>query len=393
MNCHVCGSTTLLPIVNGGDFSLISSDIRPAKGKLELVVCNECGVLQKKLDSDWVDAVEQVYASYTINHQSGGADPLLFNSAYGQAPRAEILVRHLEHLAVLQSWGSMLDIGCANGNVLQCFGRSFPQWTMHGMERSPFWRDTILAIPGVDAYFSSLEELGTQRFDLIVMSHVLEHIPDPSSYLARLLGHLTENGLLCIAVPDIRQNPVDLFVLDHCSHFDARSLGNVLMRGGFDPEAHCANIVSKEIITLVRPRQIDGRPADAQRPAFSMTLAEVAERYLVLCAGLVQFARSQRDASPIFGLMGSSTAAAWLYGELNGAVDFFVDEDPQRIGKNLFDKAILSMDRVPSGACLFIPMSDKTACSIIARSRRNDIRFSYYAENRVDEMVHHVTGQ
>ncbi len=191
MNCHVCGSISLKPIMHDGQFALVSSDIRPVTGKLALVVCNECGVLQKVIDPEWLTAVEQIYVSYTINHQSGGADPVLFNSVCGSAPRAEILVSLLKNRGGLKSQGCMLDIGCANGNILQRFAQHFSEWSLHGMDRSPFWRETILAIPGVDAHYSSLAETEGQRFDLIVMSHVLEHIPDPATYLRELRGYLT----------------------------------------------------------------------------------------------------------------------------------------------------------------------------------------------------------
>ncbi len=181
-------------------------------------------------------------------------------------------------------------------------------------------------------------------------------------------------------------------MLDHCTHFDAQTLGNVLIRGGFEPESRCVNVVGKEIFTLVRPLQTIGRADLMVHPEFKMNLMEVAEKYLELCAVLVQYARSLRAENRVFGVMGSSTAAAWLCGELDSAVDFFVDEDRYRVGKTLFDKPILSIAQVPAGACLFIPMSDKTACSIISRSDRNDIKFAYYAENRINEMVQRIVS-
>jgi hypothetical protein len=33
-----------------------------------------------------------------------------------------------------------------------------------------------------------------------------------------------------------------------------------------------------------------------------------------------------------FGIFGTSIAAMWLFGEIGDDVDFFVDEDPNRLG-------------------------------------------------------------
>lgn len=38
-------------------------------------------------------------------------------------------------------------------------------------------------------------------FDRIIISHVLEHIPDPEKYLNQMLGLLKKNGVLSIALP------------------------------------------------------------------------------------------------------------------------------------------------------------------------------------------------
>ncbi len=39
-------------------------------------------------------------------------------------------------------------------------------------------------------------------FDRIIISHVLEHIPDPENYLNQMFEHLKKNGVLSIALPN-----------------------------------------------------------------------------------------------------------------------------------------------------------------------------------------------
>ncbi len=80
--------------------------------------------------------------------------------------------------------------------------------------------------------------------------------------------------------------------------------------------------------------------------------------------------------------MGSSIAACWTTLELDGKVDFFVDEDPHRIGHSLLDLPILGPAQVPAGAVVFIPMSVPVAEKIMHRWKHLPIDFRYVASNR-----------
>ncbi len=368
-------------------FVPISSDIRVVEGRLALMVCEACGVLQKQVDAEWRTAVAGVYEGYRINHQSGGADPAIFNSLYGAGPRASILIQHLTQTVALKPQGRMLDIGCASGNILRAFGAAHPGWTLHGLEHNDRWRSDVMQIPNVQGFYNDLNEVAgvvaNEHFDLIVMSHVLEHIPDPAAYLARLRRHLSVDGVLYVAVPDIRQNPIDLVVLDHCTHFDTATLGAVLARGGFVTMMLRGDVLGKEIIALASPQD---NPTYAETP-YLIPLQQVAQKTLTLCAALVSRARNLRSKHPRFGVMGTSTAAAWIAGELDMQVDFYADEDPQRIGKSLFGSPILSLATMPVAACLFIPMSSKTAQAIITRAKRPDVALEYCVENQMDDVL------
>jgi trans-aconitate methyltransferase len=383
-NCHVCGSGDLAVVEGSGQFAAVSSDIRVVSGTPRLALCPACGILQKPVDEPWQTAVAGIYQEYNINHQSGGSDPVIFTSLYGPGPRADILVAHLSRAASLPERGSMLDIGCASGNILRSFNKAYPRWSLFGMETSDQWRGSVSALAGVQNFFTSLDALGELRLDLIVMSHVLEHIPDPARYLQRLHRHLNPGGVLFVAVPDVRQNPLDLFVLDHCAHFDEETLGEVLSRAEFEPVLLQSDILGKEITAISRASGT-AWVADSATTPYRLPLHQVVRDYLTLCKALVERALQLRLEHASFGIMGTSTAAAWIAGSLDMQVDFYVDEDPQRTGRFMFGKPTLSPSQVPAGACVFIPMSMETARSIIARAHRPDIHFHYLSWNQIGE--------
>jgi SAM-dependent methyltransferase len=363
-------------------FVPVSSDIRILDDRFSLGFCSSCGLLQKIVDPLWRDSVAKIYSEYSINHQSHGSDPFIFNSLYGKGPRALILVSHLASLIPKTPRGDALDIGCANGNILARFAQAFPEWSLYGMENSDRWREHVSSIPGVKGFFTSMEELKDRRFDLIIMSHVLEHISDPISFLRCLHPHLKVHGKLFIAVPDIRQNPIDLLVMDHCSHFDEGTLARALVRSLLTDFEIRSDILGKEIIAVAGSGNSPLRPTCS----FLLPLDEVAVKYSKLFQDIVSFCLQLRANHPRLGLMGTSTAAAWVTGELHSQIDFYVDEDVQRIGSAAFGKSILSLDQVQSGSCVFIPMSIATARSIISRTLRKDIHFSYLPWNNIDDV-------
>jgi len=89
----------------------------------------------------------------------------------------------------------------------------------------------VLALPGVRGFHAGADVSYPFRYDLITVCHVLEHVPNPAAFLRPLLANLAPAGRLVVIVPNIRQNPIDLLIADHCSHFDADSLDRVLPPG------------------------------------------------------------------------------------------------------------------------------------------------------------------
>lgn len=99
--------------------------------------------------------------------------------------------------------GRILDIGCGNGRLLKLFRDR--GWEVHGLELSPVLarqvRDT-LDIPVEAADF--LEYQGErERFDVVVLRHVLEHLPSPQAAMNRLNALLRPGGHAVLEFPNI----------------------------------------------------------------------------------------------------------------------------------------------------------------------------------------------
>jgi hypothetical protein len=154
----------------------------------------------------------------------------------------------------------------------------------------------------------------------------------------------------------------DLVVADHRSHFDPGTLAEAARRAGFKRVA-VAEWVFKELSMTVSdsPLGFASLPEPPQ-----MTPDGLAHRVAWL-ADVVTMGRKLADNSERFGLFGTSIAATWLFGALRDRIDFFIDEDPSRIGQCHENRPIFSPVQVPSGATVFIPLIPQMAEGIAAR--------------------------
>ena len=210
-------------------------------------------------------------------------------------------------------------------------------------------------------------DIGTiqRRFDLVVMIHALEHIPNPVAFLRQVREQLlTPEGWLVIEVPDHATNPFDLLIADHLVHFTTPVLGQALVDAGFAPLALTNRWVPKENTAVARPA---GVAAAVALPEAETAIARSAVRQaLGWLAGVAAAAETLAETGPI-GVFGTAIAASWLAGRLGERVAFFVDEDPQRVGRSYLGRPVLAPSTVPMGADIVLPLAPGIADKVAAR--------------------------
>jgi len=97
-----------------------------------------------------------------------------------------------------------LDIGSSSGKLLQAIAEASGGAGV-GVEPGDVYREACIEA-GYEVYPSlpAMEAASDKPFDLITMSHVLEHIPDPYEYLLHLRETcLSPGGYLMIEVPNL----------------------------------------------------------------------------------------------------------------------------------------------------------------------------------------------
>jgi 2-polyprenyl-3-methyl-5-hydroxy-6-metoxy-1,4-benzoquinol methylase len=137
--------------------------------------------------------------------------------------------------------GRMLEVGCGRGERLSLFKEM--GWDVSGQEVDIKAVAHVKATRGLDVLYGELTSLGleSEQFDVIVMSHVLEHVLDIRTTLAECFRLLKFGGRLIIATPNADSLGHHKFGKDwrglepprHLHIFSKNNLQAVLYQHGF----------------------------------------------------------------------------------------------------------------------------------------------------------------
>ncbi len=205
-------------------------------GTFEVRECPRCriGVTHPQLRGD---ALERFYPSDYC--QWNRPNSSMFNYGLALLTRLRASLPPFSAIRRRQS-GTLLDVGCGRGDLAARFGAN--GWLACGLDVSPQAVESARAA-GVHAVEGSLTtvEWPDDSFDLIVMNHSLEHMPDPMDALRRARALLRPGGALIVAVPNWTSWQRRLFgtywlhldVPRHLTHFSPHALHMAARRAGF----------------------------------------------------------------------------------------------------------------------------------------------------------------
>lgn len=360
--CLLCQRPRLSAVADSSWTSMsVTSDLRLWPGAAEIVVCDHCGHAQKTIDGHYLRKTKDIYSTYKMYPASAGKEPTVITDQ-SMAPRSDVIVKWLTEVASLPSAGRMLDLGCGNGGALSSFGHAYNTWELYGYELDRQNEKTILSIPGVKGFFTEKMDNVKGVFDIVTMFHLIEHIPGPIEFMNRARALIAPGGLALIESPDITQNPFDLLVMDHCSHFSPGSMRYLVARSGFETVKLRNDLVPKEISALATPEERSVEAVEDEQHRGNAVIVSAISWLENLAEDAALCAKSQP-----FGILGAGIGGTWLAGVLADKVSFFVDEDPSRCGKVHLGKRVISLSQAPEGACVYLPFPPAIARKIKER--------------------------
>ena len=200
---------------------------RGRKGGFELLGCRACRTL-------YVAALPDAEAA---ENYEGYYDE-------GNLAVPEFIDRRLDEIVAgfepYRRRGRLLDVGCGAGTFLRAAARA--GWEAVGVEVSATAAEHNRAA-GFEVFNGLLEDARYPegRFDVVIASEVLEHVPDPGEMLREILRVLRPGGLLWATTPHGRGLSGRALGLgwsavappEHLHLFSRRAAASLLSRAGF----------------------------------------------------------------------------------------------------------------------------------------------------------------
>jgi len=360
--CILCRGERVVEVKSKEFLLGVASDCRPWPRIGSWVVCEGCGHIQKKIDERWIEDIKKIYEFYEIYHLSGGCEQAIFVGDV-RVPRTSVIIDKLRQIADIGGMGRLLDIGCGNGSFLHNFGEKYPKWELFGFDQGDKYREKILGIPNVVGFFRGSLDCISGSFDIVVMTYVIEHLIDPVGDLKRIKRLLTPGGILFIQTSDFYENPFDMVITDHCSHFFVDTLVYSAELADLKVISICKGWIPKEIGIVVRALENDSEHKPPCAIEYSKGLARKSVAWL---EGVKKHAQSVADGRNM-GIFGTAIAGTWLANNLVGKVNCFVDEDPLKRGKGHMGLPVNSPSDVPAGLSVYIAFPPEMARRLYSR--------------------------
>ncbi len=259
----------------------------------------------------------------------------------------------------------ILDIGCAGGGLLQALaGLGYTQ--LIGMDPAAACA-THARAKGFEAYAGSLHSLpGIPACDVVVLSHVLEHVQDVAGVLKNLRGLTKPEGTLYLEVPDATRYaefiyaPFQDFNTEHINHFSLVSLRNALRQAGFVEYAGGAKtlVISRDTFypAVYLFCRMQGAGLRDPSPSYDAQLKPAIDRYIERSRGIMaDIERSlESQLRNVAGIIiwGTGQTAMKILGLpciKNMRIVACVDSNPIYHGKRFAGVSIVGPDEIPSG--------------------------------------------
>jgi SAM-dependent methyltransferase len=341
-SCAVCGSREAR-LLYQQRFSCLSA------GSLldgyDVVVCRDCGFgfgdgIPEQAD---IDAYYRHMSKYEYAHRQG-REPDWVGDRFRAT--AELLQQFLP-----SPQARILDVGCATGGLLAALkDAGYPH--VLGLDPSPACAEAAQRLYGVKVLTKSLFELSSvaARFDLVILTGVLEHVRDLERALGQLKEVVAPGGAVYIEVPDATaflgcpNAPFQEFSVEHINFFSATSLANLMRRHGF-ATTYCEKAdreLSREAVEPVLCAGFKSADLDASPPLPDTETEPALADYIRHCQEIDEhveqvIAEIAESGRPIlvWGTGSHTLRLLATSGLATANVRAFIDSNPRYHGKQL----------------------------------------------------------
>jgi SAM-dependent methyltransferase len=231
--CGVCGSRTCRVTGAAVDF-----EYRTCDNVFSYVTCGDCGHVYLR-NRPLPGALSTIYPPGYGNYDASRGDSLPFRV------KQRLDERKLRGVAELcPHVRRVLDVGCADGRLLDLCRRLFPGADLRGLEISEHAARAARK-KGYEITIGTVDDavLPADTFDLVFLQQVIEHVFFPDRVCEAVARSLAPGGLVVFETPTVDAADYRLFrnrywggyhVPRHFHLFSARSLSRLCRAAGLD---------------------------------------------------------------------------------------------------------------------------------------------------------------
>ena len=229
--CAVCNQTLFEPVSHKDRYGF----------ELSVVICRHCGLAQtnpRMNHASYNQFYEQEYR-YIYGGEQGPTE-MFFNDQYNRLGKKifDFITKALGNPSIQGKF--VLEVGCGAGGILKYFKDKgcIVKGIDLGSEFIKYGRESH----NLDLMVGDIASLNlTKQPDIIIYSHVLEHILDLKDQLKKIFNMMNKDTVLYIEVPGLKnlhhsyEGDLLLYLQNaHVYHFTMTSLGNLMHSNGFE---------------------------------------------------------------------------------------------------------------------------------------------------------------
>ena len=345
--------TVPCPVCHGDDVNVVSvthtfighKDFLPLKrAPSGLSQCNRCQTIYIN-EGTLFSGIEDIYHGeayakekktehVVFEQQNMGSASLRTTYSYF----AELIEKRLDEAKKNASL-KFLDVGSFDGKLLVELKKDFPNAIMHGFDVSDHVGSIFPKLADFSFYSGTLEDIHN-RYDVISVVNVLCYVDNLPALAAQFDRLLTPNGIVLFVCTDARKNPYFLTCGDQYTFQTPANLKNFWAYFGYSVEFVDAEQAFPRSIVGFAKR--NAACSDVSYEKDDTLLASLS--YLTHAASELQQAIvSHRNDNPSgrIAVLGCTNNAAWAHNLAGPQITCFADENPSRIGRTFYGKAVL----------------------------------------------------
>lgn len=197
----------------------------------EIVRCPQCQFEKKILNTSIDEIYKHVYDEHDfigLRLIDGGTEPdrvyiKSFLKRFGKNPEKSL----------------MLEVGPGSArNLLYAKNQGYQTATLDVSEANNLYYRTVCQF---DQVFNAFDQIADQSVDLILITHVIEHVPEPAAFMKEIYRILRPDGVILVSTPSTKSLFKKLLnygwwiydIDDHVSFFNASNLKKLLEQSNF----------------------------------------------------------------------------------------------------------------------------------------------------------------